>query len=838
MPGGGENLRLTRGSALGATYEIGPFRLDVEAKAITHAGEPVPLGPRAVSVFSLLVESPHEYVSKTRLMDEAWPGLVVEEANLTVQISAIRHALARFPGGEHWIETLARRGYRFVGPVTRLSDRASAGESSRPRSNLPDLLTSFVGRGQELQELTRLLDEYRLLTLTGSGGVGKSRLALRLAATVMNDYRDGEWLVELAALSDPTLVPQTVGAVLGLKDPRDMSATERLTAFLQSRRTLLMLDNVEHVISACADLADAVLRQCPDVKLLVTSRERLGLSGEFAYRVPSLSLPLADDRATARGLAECESVALFGERVRLHRPQFAVTDKNAAAVASICRRLDGIPLAIELAAARVRALSVEEVDKRLKQGFSLLTGGSRTALPRQQTLRAAIDWSYNLLSDPEKVLLCRVSIFAGGWTLKAAEQVCADDTVPAAAVVDLLTSLMDKSLVVAEERSGTTRYRLLETVRQYARDLLLEHGGEGQWRNRHLAYFLALAREVEPLLKGAEVESGLNALQADHDNLRLALDWAESASGDAISGLRIAAAIWWFWNVRGYLREGRQRLSRLLAAVPDTEALDDRAKALRGAGALARVQADYDAAEALQRQSLAIRRRLGDQRGIAMTLGSLGTIAEQRGDYETARALQEESLAIQRGLGDRASAAMMLSNVGEVYLRQRDYGTARLRLEEALAIYKELGNQWGMAQCFNNLGRLATVEGQYESALGLLKQALLIVRDLHDLASITFSLQAVGHLAFARRSPLDAARIWGRLELLREEIDAPIPDNDRVEYTERVASARAATGDDSVFDRAWLDGRAMKLEQVIEWVLSTPHPSRTDKEGLSDGRGR
>ena len=455
-------------------------------------------------------------------------------------------------------------------------------------SNLPEVLTSFVGRTKELQELTRLLAEYRLLTLTGSGGVGKSRLALRLAGTVMNDCRDCMWLVELAALSDPTLVTQAVGAVLGLKDPRRTSGTEGLTAFLRSKRALIVLDNAEHLLSSCADLADAVLRQCPDIKLVVTSRERLGVSGEFAYRVPSLPLPLAENRATARSLAECDSVTLFSERVRLHRPQFTVTDENADAVAGICRRLDGIPLAIELAAARVRALSVEEIDQRLKRGFSLLTGGSRTALPRHQTLRAAIDWSYKLLSDAEQALLCRLSVFAGGWTLEAAEQICADERLPAAAAVDLLTSLVDKSLVVAEERGGASRYGLLETVRQYARELLLERGGEAQWRDRRLAYFLALSLDVEPLLKGADVESGLNGLQAEHDNLRLAMDWAESGNSDAASGLRIAAAIWWFWYVRGHLSEGRRRLSGLLAATPETGALGDRAKALRGVGVLAR----------------------------------------------------------------------------------------------------------------------------------------------------------------------------------------------------------------------------------------------------------
>ena len=657
-------------AGLGAIYEIGPFRLDSAAKALSRAGAPVALGPRAVAVLALLVESAQQYVPKARLMDQAWPGLVVEESNLGVQISAIRRALAEAPGGKHWIETLARRGYRYVGPVIKVLDRAvPEASSAAPRCNLNEPLSSFIGREQELADLRNLLADHRLLTLTGAGGVGKTRLALRVATLALtNGFRDGVWLVELAALSDPDLVPQAVATVLGLKEARDTSLTERLAGYLQARHLLLVLDNAEHLLAACAHLAENLLRRCPQVIVLATSRERLGVPGELTYRVPSLSMPEPGRDATAQSLAEYESVRLFCERVRLHRSHFAVTDQNAPALANLCRRLDGIPLAIELAAAQVRSMSVEEVDERLERGFLLLSGGARTTLPRQQTLRALIDWSYDLLSEAERALLCRASVFAGGWTLAAAEQVCADERVPTAAVVDLLTSLVDKSLVVAEERSGATRYTLLETVRQYARDRLLERGDEAQWRHSHLAYFLALSGEIEPLLRGAEVESGLNRLQLEHDNLRVAMDWAESGRGDTVSGLQIAAAIWWFWSVRGYLREGRRRLSALLAAAPDTQALADRAKALRGAGGLARQQADYSAAEDLQRQSLAIRRELGDQRGVAMTLGSLGTIAEQRGDYETARALQEESLAIQRELGDRASAAMMLSNASYPYI--------------------------------------------------------------------------------------------------------------------------------------------------------------------------
>jgi non-specific serine/threonine protein kinase len=799
---------------LAVTYDIGPFRLDAAAKALTYAGAPVELAPRAVGVLAVLVDSAREYVPKSRLMDEVWPGLVVEEANLAVQISAVRRVLARVPGGDKWIETLAKRGYRFVGPVARSPDAASAS----PRSNLPELLTSFVGREHELAELQSLLAHQRLLTLTGAGGVGKTRLAMHLAAAVIKGYNDGVWLVELAALSDPTLVPQAVNGVLGLKEQRGKSLTERLTEHLQAKQLLLVLDNAEHLIAACAQLSETVLRQCARVTLLVTSRERLGVRGEMTYRVPSLSTPDANRDATAESIVAYDSVRLFSERVQLHRRHFAITDQNAPALANVCRRLDGIPLAIELAAARVRSMSVEELNQHLE--LRLLKTDLRTALPRQQTLRALIDWSYDLLGTTEQALFRRLSVFAGGWTLAAAEQVCSDESVGMDAVLEFLASLADKSLLLVEERDGATRCRLLETVRQYARERMAAADGEGRWRDRHLEYFRALALEVEPLLKGPELQLGLDRLETEHDNLRLALDWAESGHGDSVAGLQIATAIWWFWQVRGHLREGRRRLSRLLAAAPATEALAIRARALRGAGALAREQGDYAAAEALHRESLAIRRELGDRSGIALVLGSLGAVAIERGNYDAARALEEESLAIQRELGDLLSVAQVLNNLGEVAYYQGDYVTARARLEESVAIYRQLGNEWGVSMSVNNLGMVARAEGNLAEALTRLKEGLLIRRELGDTSrGIALSLEEFACLALALGSPGRAARIWGHAERLRQVHDVPLFPALLVDHQRHVAAARAAMRDDAAFDAAWQDGYSMTLEQAIEYAL-------------------
>src|SRR5579884_1260938 len=491
--------------------------------------------------------------------------------------------------------------------------------------NLPVQLTSFIGREKEMEEIKRLLSTAHLLTLTGSGGCGKTRLALQVAADRVEEYADGVWLVELAAIADLGLVPQTVAVALGVSEEPNRPLGETLANYLRPKSLLLVLDNCEHLLTACAQLADTLLRTCPKVRILASSREGLGLLGEALYHVPSLSLPDEKRLPTLEQLSQYEAVRLFVERAVLSRPDFAVTAQNAASVVQICSRLDGIPLAIELAAARARALAVEQLAQRLDDRFRLLTGGSRTALPRQQTLRATIDWSYDLLSQAERTLLRRLSVFLGGWTLEAAEAVCADAShappraaamgagehaaapleagsrenaggpVAAEAVLDLLSRLVDKSLVLVEESAeAEARYRLLETVRQYSRDRLMESEEARDLRCRHRDWFLTLAEGAERRLRGPDQVAWLNRLAQEHDNLRMALEWcrAEEDAG-AEAGLRLAGALWRFWRVRGYLSEGRERLEAALAQASASERTAQRAKALYGLAALAWGQGDY-----------------------------------------------------------------------------------------------------------------------------------------------------------------------------------------------------------------------------------------------------
>jgi predicted ATPase/class 3 adenylate cyclase len=624
-------------------------------------------------------------------------------------------------------------------------------------TNLPLQTTSFIGRDQEMAELKALFPSTSLLTLTGTGGCGKTRLALQMAADLAEDYPDGVWLVELAALSDGRLVAQQAASVLGLREPPGRSLTQTLTDHLKSRTLLLLLDNCEHLLADCALLAETLLRSCPHLKLLATSREALNIPGEQTWRVPSLLPPdpsrlPSEEKDLPAVLMDYDAVRLFVERAQAHRSDFTLTRQNGPAVAQVCHRLDGIPLALELAAARVRGLTAEQVAVRLEDRFGLLTGGSRTAPSRQQTLRATLDWSYDLLSEKERRLLGRLSVFAGGWTLEAVENVCAGAEIEEGEILDLLTSLLDKSLVAFEARPGEVegRYRLLETIRQYARERLAATGVAAGVQGRHLAYFLALAEQVEPHLTGPEQVVWLARLEDEHDNLRSALAWCQGQEEQAEAGLRLTTALWPFWHVRGYYSVGRAYQAEALSRAGPAVRTQARAKALDGAGALAWRQSDYEAARALHEESLSIWRELGDKQGIAQSLHNLGIVAYHQGDYSAARALHEESLSIWRELGDKQGIAQSLNMLGNVANNQGDYSAARALHEQSLAIRRELGNKHGIASSLINLGNVAINQGDHAAAQALYEESLAITRELGNKHGIAIALENLG--AMARRS--------------------------------------------------------------------------------------
>ena len=727
-------------------YRIGPFVLDATTGVLARDGAPVALGKRAVAVLSVLVRSPQAFVAKERILEAAWPGLVVQESNLAVQVLSIRRALAQAEGGETWLETLPRRGYRFVGPVAPLDGVPAAIPPDRPPTNLPEPLTSFVGREREQAEVAALLDGHRLVTLIGAGGVGKTRLAQRVAASAIANYPDGVWLIELSSLADPGLVAPAVGAVLGLKEQPHRGPLETLAEALRAKRLLLVLDNAEHLLAACTALVEAVLRQCPQVAWLATSRERLAVPGEQSYGVPSLSLPDPSAAATPESLVHADAVRLLCERARLHQPRFAITADNAASLAAICRRLDGLPLAIELAAARLRNLSAKDLERRLDGRFALLVGGGPTLPARQQTLRTAIDWSHDLLDDAQRTLLARLAVFAGGFSPDAAERVCAGDGLDGDRVLDLLASLADKSLVIVEERGGDTRYGLLDSIRDYAAERLDARGETARFRARHFERFLALAREAEPTLTGKDQLASLERLDAEHDNLRAALAHAVAAGDDAPAALGLVTAISRFWFVRGHVAEARAWLARVLA-LPDGAGTAIRGKALNWAGVFAWKQRDYAASRERYEEALAIRRALGDRGGVGAVLSNLGLLAFEQGDYASALDLHEQSLAIDRELGDRWGVAVSLMHLGEIAATHGDVARARAYDEESLAIFRELGDRAHVANALRHLGTMSLRQGDAIAAHALCDESLAICRELGDRSGIAWALDGLGAAA-------------------------------------------------------------------------------------------
>src|SRR5260221_3854976 len=472
-------------------YRFGTFELQPDKRRLQKDGLTISLRPRAFDLLVALVDRPGHLLTKDELLERLWPKIVVEEAALHVQVSALRKVL-----GADAITTVSGRGYQFTLPVT--TGDGEADRASKPKHNLPYQLTSFIGREHEIAQLEELVPANRLVTLTGAGGAGKTRLAIEVASRLTDAFADGVWVVELAALSDPHLVPQVVAPALELKEQPTRPVIETLGDYLASKKLLLVLDNVEHLLEGFVQFVDLILHRSADVAMLVTSRERLGMAGELTYRVPSLTVPAPGDSIAADALLAYEGVRLFVERAKLLRPDFSVTAENAASLASLCYQLDGIPLAIELAAPRLRSMSVEELSQGLDHRFALLTGGSRAALPRHRMLRSMLDWSYDLLREPEKLFLQRLSVFAGGWTFAAAEEVCPGDGTEHSDVLGLLTSLADNSLVGAEPDDAHTRYRLLVTMLQYARDRLEDAGGSEAVRVRHRDYYLALAEEADP----------------------------------------------------------------------------------------------------------------------------------------------------------------------------------------------------------------------------------------------------------------------------------------------------------------------------------------------------
>ena len=755
-----------QGAELPRTYDIGPFRLDADVGALTRAGTPVTLGARAAAVLTVLVERVHQFVSKELLLEAAWPGVVVEEGNLPVQIHAIRRVLAQAPGGDRWIETLAKRGYRFVGPVDAVGDVARD-DAEAARSNLPEALTTFVGRERDLVELKRLLPSRRLITIVGVGGIGKTRLALQLAGEVIGAYRDGAWLAELGSLHDPALVPTALAQSLGVQERAGEAPTTTLRAWLRDRQLLLIIDNCEHLLGACATLADALLTGAAQTTIIATSREPLRIAGEQVYALQPLSLPGPD--ASVEALQRSEAVQLLVERLRQQLPDFALTADRAPAIAELCLHLDGIPLALELAAGRARSFSIEQINARLGNRFRLLTSGTRTT-PRQQTLRATLDWSHDLLGEDERTVLRRLAAFPGSFTVEAAASVAADVRLDAFAVEDLLAQLVARSLVIADTSGGPMRYRLLETMRAYAQEKLQEAGELATMARRHAAYFCELfARAPEDFLRLPDARlREIYAPEVEH--VRAALDWAFGSDGDPALGLTLAGASGPLWGTLGLFGEGSRRLEAATARIATDTPVREQALLWRQLGRL--VDETPSRAEPAFQRAAALYRQIDDRLGLAHTLLQLGRTLAYLGELDAGHRALDEANALLADIDLPWLHALYFFNMAFLRNRQHDFAAARACYEKADALFLEAGDEFTAAATKGNIANITWAQGDLERAESAFRQQVVLMRasPMRTRRMLGWSLASLAGV-LTERGELDEALAAGRegLPLLLED---------------------------------------------------------------------
>ncbi len=738
-------------------------------------------------------------------------------------------------------------------------------------NNLPLQLTNFVGRELEIVEITRLLKTTRLLTISGSGGSGKTRLALQLGAVLLPEFTSGVWLVELAPITEPQLIPQAVAKALKVKEEACRPLIEALARYLYSKKILLIVDNCEHLIEACALFIEDLLKVCPQLYILATSREALEINGETTWRIPTLSVPPPKIALVLTQLTHFEAVRLFIDRASNLNPSFKLTEQNAPYLIKICQCLDGIPLALELAAARTRTMGLEQIAARLDDRFQLLTGGSRNSLPRQKTLRGAIDWSYDLLTYQERKLFERLSIFSGGWTIEAAEAVCKDVVNPGFHVLEGLSQLVNKSLVTTETLlqqtsqdnsstlPGEARFFLLETIRQYAREKLVESFEENLYRDRHLAYFLNLAEKAEQELQGKDQVIWLERLEREQDNFRAALERIfEGSNPECLEvGLRLAASLMNFWDFRSYLAEGRDWLEKGLNLTRDWANNSFRAKAHFAAGVLAWPQQDLQSATTHLTSALAYYRITGDKHRAGLCLYYLGLVATSQGNGVLAKSYYEQSVALFREVNDTTNLATALGSLGINALQEGDYQTAHTFLEESANHYLGQENLNRLAYILNYLGELARCEKNYLQAASYYKKSIKLFEGMGDRGSTCMPYHNLGFVYknlgdnnraieyFSRGFEIWlevrktrfvptfvagfggiavdlkqfelAATLFGAFTAFQNSLSNVIARADQLEYEKDLARLKAILEKDKL-ERTWQAGMKLSLEEAFDLI--------------------
>lgn len=726
-------------------------------------------------------------------------------------------------------------------------------------NNLPTQLTSFIGREKEIKEIKQALSGSRLVTLTAMGGAGKTRLSLQVAAGMIDEFKHGVWFVELASLTDPALVPQTVAAVLGLREGPGQPLLTVLADYLHAKTALIILDNCEHLIEGCARFAETILHAAPMVRILASSHEPLGIGGEATYRVPALAAPDPNHVPPPAVLTQYDAVQLFIERARAVMPSFEVNGANAAAVARLCYHLDGIPLAIELAAARVRGLKVEQIAQRLDDRFRLLTGGSRTALPRQQTLRALIDWSYDLLSEQERTLFCRLSVFEGGWAIKAAESVCANDPIEPSQVLELLLRLIDKSLILIDEQGEESRYHMLETLREYAMARLVTSGEANALRRHHAQYYLELMEQTLPYQFNRFPVEWMIRLTTEYDNLRGALEWCKTGAADSDWMLRFVWSGLWFWFLGGHLTEGYAWCVEAVTRTAAMASTVSRGRALLSAGGLAFTLGKYVEGSEYLRQSVAIAREHGERQLLAPALSYYGMVLTGLGDYTTGSKAISEALELARTLHNDwrlVFTLMMLGNnrivsqgieaarptfeeslqlartVGDPWLLSQavytlavaasligDSATARPLFDESISLMRKVGDRWGLTYSLVGLSSEYLRGGLIHEAELLLSESMALAREIASTTGTAIVLMGYAGLAAARSNPTRAAQLIGAADGIMAAGSAHWWPTEQITHDSIVKTIRTLL-DNADWDAAYAEGRGLTIEQAVELAVS------------------
>jgi len=786
--------------------------------------------------------------------------ILISETTLQIAREHLPKDVSTVDLGQHQLKGLSTTEHIHQVSTPELESEFPTLRSRVQRTdNIPSQLTSFVGRERELAEARSRLENARLLTLIGPGGTGKTRLSIQLGRQLLSEYKDGVWLVEFAPISDPSLIMQTIASVLEIGEVPGVPLNVLVHDYLREKHLLLILDNCEHLVEASAKVADELLRVAPNIKIIASSREALGINGETVYRVPSLSLPNQDE-VTKEAAEGFESVQLFVERASAANRKFQLTDENASSVAQICFRLDGIPLAIELSASRITVFSPEQIAKRLDDRFKLLTGGSRTALPRQQTLRALIDWSYDLLSEDERALLRRLSVFAGGWTFEAAETICNNLD-----VFEHLPQLVNKSLVTVKDDGDEPRYFLLETIRQYARDKLLEQGEGKGTRDRHLAYFLEMAETAQPEILAREKElEWIHRLQMEYDNIRTAIEWA--LSNNPLAAARIVYSLSSLSVVRSSAGEGHRWGEKALKEIDNSgknktnEEKLIRARLLVSMGIMSFSMGDNQASRSEAMEATPTLRELDDRRALAIALGFLCGACILTGHKEESIEVFDEALALAEELGDKYILGTVLSagsrvdvfakgdftkgiehhtrasellkengnrwsygitmfGFGNLYMAQRDFEKSREKYKIAMQTMQELGSMRNVSMIKSDLAHILRYEGKYTEAISAYRETIKDWQRLGHRAAIAHQLECMAFIYKAMEQPGKAARLFGAAESLRQKIGIDMTAQEREDYEKEVKNLKENM-DEEEFTSLWAKGRSMSVEEAIALAVN------------------